>query len=201
MSTNIRPLGRIILTNELGLIGAGYDYQLTSGPDGSTEFNTGSFGISSQTAGEKKVRFDHCFTIDPESPVAWTPFPEDLVGFFTVTLIRKSDGVTVSDRPYDFHGDPRYTFQNMVHYTLSHHHVYDAIVPEADFPDGEYELRVSARPDVVDCLPAIFPLGKQGENIWMSGAPHNPALLMLPLVEGRVTREELNPAAPAPPAS
>ena len=66
-------------------------------------------------------------------------------------------------------------------------------------PDGNYTLTVSVNSDKVLCPPAIFFLGVQGENSWMTKAPQHPALMMVPFREGVVTREMLNPSAPPSP--
>jgi len=196
MSTQILPVGEIILTNQRGLIGAGYDYQLRSGPDGTFTFDTGSFGLTGN-ADDRKLRFDHCFIIVPES-IPWFPSADDLLNLFRFTLVRDSDGFVVSDTHKNLFGDLKYVFHDMVHYVEGHSDLYNIPARLQDMPDGNYTLTVSVDQYRVICPPAFFYLGVQGENSWMTKAPSGPALKLVPFVEGTVTREMLNPAAPPP---
>ena len=195
MSTEILPVGEIILTNERGLIGAGYNYGLTSGPGGTTNFDTGSFGLPKREI--RRLRFDHCFIIVPESPVPWMPTDDDLKGFFRFVLTNES-GETVTDVAYDFAGDPKYTFKNMVHYTMSHGSPYLVPAENEKTPNGRYELTCSVNPEVVNCSPVRFSLEIEGENIWMYAPPIRLVQFLVPFREGEVSRKDLNPDAPEP---
>lgn len=194
MSTQLLPTGEIILTNERGLIGAGYDYQLL-GPTSNPVNNTGSFGLTGN-AEARQLRFDHCFLIIPESPVAWVPSADDLKGFFRFRL-EKETGEVVSEVSRDFQGELKYLFNNMVHYVEGHNNVYNVPAPVSKMPNGKYILTCSVNQELVACAPSRFYLGVEGEDVWMYQPPDHP-ITLLPFVEGAVTREMLNPLAPPP---
>jgi|SRR6185436_583247 len=192
MSTQILPIGEIILTNERGLIGAGYDYQLRSGPGNA--FDTGSFGLPISDI--RRLRFDHCFIITPES-IPWVPDVEDLKGFFHFVL-SSEEGEIVTDVKKDFSIDPKSDFSHIVHYIEGHNPWYNIPAEHDKTPDGKYTLTCFVNPLLVVCQPVSFFLEIMGENIWMYAAPVRSAAFLVPFREGVVTREMLNPAAPPP---
>lgn len=194
MSTQILPVGEIILTNEHDMIGAACDYQLR-GPSSNPVNDTGSFGLTGNGE-DRNLRFDHCFMIIPESPVGWVPNADDLKGFFTFRLERES-GELVSETVKDFVGDLKQTFKNMVHYVEGHSPWYNVPAPVSKMPNGRYILTCSVNQQLVACAPARFYLGVEGEDCWMTQPPDHP-LALLPFRAGVVTREMLNPAAPPP---
>jgi hypothetical protein len=188
------PAGEIILTNEYDLIGAGYDYQLR-GPSSDPIHDTGSFSLTGNED-DRKFRFDHCFLISPGSS-PWFPSESDRRGFFRFVL-EAADGTIISESLRDFNGDPEFTFRTMVHYANGHSGIYNIPAPKSQMADGDYKLTVSVNPYVVVCAPAVFHLGVQGEDSWMSRPPEHP-IGLLPFVPGSVTGRDLNPAAPRPP--
>lgn len=195
MATEILPIGEIIMTNEHDMIGAGYDYGLRSGPPGTPTFDTGSFGLTGNGP-DRKLRFDHCFILSPES-VPWMPSPEDMRRFFRL-ILTKETGEVVSDVSFDFAGDPQYTFQNLVHYIKGHGSPYNIPAPVEKTPNGKYVLTCLVNHALVNCLPANFYLEVFGEDSWMHSPPSRSAVFLNPFREGIVTRAMLNPLAPPP---
>lgn len=195
MSTQILPTGEIILTNERGLIGAGYDYGLRSGPDGTFDFDTGSFGLTGNAA-DRKLRFDHCFIITPES-IPWVPTVEDLNGFFRFILTKES-GERVTDVTKNFATDPKTDFGHIVHYVEGYTPWYNIPAEVEKTPSGKYTLTCSVNPELVSCLPVRFFLEFLNEDSWMFAPPVRLATFLAPFRAGVVTREMLNPAAPPP---
>jgi len=194
MSTQILPIGEIVLTNEHDLIGAGYDYQLR-GPSSNPVNDTGSFGLTGNGE-DRNLRFDHCFMIVPESPAGWIPSADDLKGFFTFRLESEA-GEVVSETVKDLVGDPKYTLKNMVHYVEGHNNVYNVPAPVSKMPNGRYILTCSVNQQTVACAPARFYLEVEGEDVWMTQPPDHP-LALLPFIEGSVTYKDLNPLATPP---
>jgi len=193
MSTQILPVGEIILTNERGLIGAGYDYQLRAGPGNA--FDMGSFSLTGNGP-DRMLRFDHCFIIDPES-IPWVPSPEDLNGFFKFVLSKES-GEVVTDATKSFWTDPKSDFSHIVHYVEGHSPWYNIPAAASKTPTGRYTLTCAVNPALVSCLPVRFFLEFLNEDSWMYAAPVRLATFLAPFREGVVTREMLNPAAPPP---
>lgn len=191
MATTILPVGEIILTNERGLIGAGYDYGLRSGPD--NVFDQGSFGLPASDM--RRLRFDHCFIIYSGS-IPWAPAVDDLKNFFRFVLAKES-GEIVVDVTRDFSGMPKYTLESMVHYANGQTGIYNIPAEREKTPSGRYTLTCSVNPSLVICQPARFFLEINMENIWMYAEPSRFPIIV-PFVEGMVTRQELNPAVPWP---
>jgi hypothetical protein len=192
MTTYILPSAKIILTNEFGLIGTGYDYGLRSGLPEKYDYDSGSFGLPISDI--RKLRFDLCLMIDSNS-VPWTPFPEDLKNFFRFTLARE-DGTVVTDEFKNFFGEPKTMFRNMVHYVNSYGSPYVIPAIHSETPSGNYTFTISTRQDVIQCLPARFFLTIDMENIWMNKPPEEPAIVMEPFLMGHISRKELNPLVP-----
>jgi len=194
MSTQILPTGEIILTNERGMIGAGYDYGLRAGPPGNPTFDSGSFGLPISNI--RRLRFDHCFILTPES-VAWLPTDDELIAFFHF-LLTKETGEVVTDVVKGFAGDPKYTIEHMVHYVNGHSGIYNIPAEAEKTPNGRYELTCTVNSQLVNCAPVRFFLEIFGEDIWMYAPPIRFNQFLIPFRDGVVDREDLNPAAPPP---
>jgi len=195
MSTQILPVGEIILTNERELIGAGYDYGLRSGPPGNPAFDSGSFSLTGNGP-DRKLRFDHCFILTPES-IPWVPATDDLKRFFRF-ILEKESGEIVTDVVFDFAADPKYLFHNLVHYINGHGSPYNVPAPVEKTPNGKYILTCLVNHALVNCMPAVFYLEFFGEDSWMYAPPVRSDVFLNPFRAGVVTREMLNPAAPPP---
>lgn len=191
MATEILPIGEIILTNEHGMMGAGYDHGLRSGPPGTATFDSGSFSLTGNGP-DRKLRFDHCFILSPNS-IPWMPTPEDLKRFFRF-ILTKETGEVVTDVSFDFAGDPEYLFQNLVHYVNGYSGRYNIPAPVEDTPSGKYVLTCLVNHALVNCLPANFYLEFNGEDSWMYASPAVSAVFMVPFREGVITKEMLNPS-------